>query len=257
MIDANALRRMAREGGVQAGVAEKDYAITWLLSDIYASKLSDILVFMGGTAIRKVYFPGIWRFSEDLDFVCARRPQKDEIHTGLEEALRLIGESGMIFSIDTLRETEGHIMARVRYSGSLGSKNSIKIDVRIREKVLLEPVKATVKSNYPDLDDFKVVVYQFDEILAEKMRGMLQRGKSRDFYDVWRLTKERPFDKRKVFDLFRRKCEFAGVDCDIGKVFDSKHLQAAKEHWERGLAHLTKELPEFDTVIRDLRKTLI
>lgn len=256
MIDANALRRMARESGVQAGVAEKDYAITWLLRSIYASKLSDILVFMGGTAIRKVYFPGTWRFSEDLDFVCARQPRKDEIRTGLESALMLAGESGMVFSMDTFRETEGHIMARVQYSGPLGSKNSIKIDVRIREKVLLEPAKAIVKSVYPDLSDFKVIAYQFDEILAEKMRGMLQRGKSRDFYDVWRLTKERPFDKRKVFDLFRRKCEFAGVECSIGNVFEPEHLQAAKDHWEKGLAHLTKELPDFDTVVDELRSLL-
>ena len=256
MIEANALRRMAREGGVQAGVAEKDYAITWLLRSIYGSKLSGILVFMGGTAIRKVYFPGTWRFSEDLDFVCARQPQKDEIRAGLEDALRLAGESGMVFSIDTFRETEGHIMARVQYSGPLGSKNSIKIDLRVREKVLLEPVNAKVKSIYPDLGDFKVVAYQFDEILAEKMRGMLQRGKSRDFYDVWRLAKERQFDKRKVFDLFRRKCEFAGVECSIGKIFELEHLQAAKEHWEKGLAHLTKELPDFEVVISDLREIL-
>jgi len=256
MIDANALRRMAREGGVQAGVAEKDYAITWLLKSIYSSKLFDVLVFMGGTAIRKVYFPGVWRFSEDLDFVCARQPQKDEIHAGLDGALRLAGESGMVFSLDAFRETEGHITARVQYSGPLGSKNSIKIDVRIREKILLAPITAVIKSNYPDLGDFKVVAYQFDEILAEKMRGMLQRGKSRDFYDVWRLATERHFDKKKVSDLFRRKCEFVGVECDLNKIFEKEHLQAAKEHWEKGLAHLTKELPDFEVVVGELRRIL-
>ncbi len=68
MITAEETKRLARGQGLAAGVLEKDYALTWLLSGIYHedSKLRDVLIFKGGTAIRKAYFP-TWRLSEDLD----------------------------------------------------------------------------------------------------------------------------------------------------------------------------------------------
>lgn len=47
---------------------EKDYALNCLLDGIEkVRKLHLGLVFKGGTALRKVYFPN-WRHSEDLDF---------------------------------------------------------------------------------------------------------------------------------------------------------------------------------------------
>lgn len=68
-MDENELRRWARKTGFNAATLEKDYALTWLLSGIYRedSKLRDILIFKGGTAIRKIYFPE-WRLSEAKKF---------------------------------------------------------------------------------------------------------------------------------------------------------------------------------------------
>lgn len=68
-MDENDLRRRARKTGFNVATLEKDYALTWLLSGIYweDSTLRDILIFKGGTAIRKIYFPE-WRLSEDMDF---------------------------------------------------------------------------------------------------------------------------------------------------------------------------------------------
>lgn len=47
---------------------EKDYVLTWLLLAISRNEtLSRILVFKGGTVLKKAYFED-YRFSEDLDF---------------------------------------------------------------------------------------------------------------------------------------------------------------------------------------------
>ncbi len=61
------LRRTAKTTGFDLATLEKDYALTWLLSGIYSrdSKLRELLIFKGGTAIRKIYFPE-WRLSERL-----------------------------------------------------------------------------------------------------------------------------------------------------------------------------------------------
>jgi len=44
-------------------------------------------------------------------------------------------------------------------------------------------------------------IYSPNEILVEKLRNVLQRGKARDYYDVWRLLKEKDFDQGKIGEL--------------------------------------------------------
>jgi len=61
LITGNALRRISRILGMPAGMAEKDYVISWLLREIYEdTPLKDSLIFKGGTALKisaYAYFP--------------------------------------------------------------------------------------------------------------------------------------------------------------------------------------------------------
>jgi predicted nucleotidyltransferase component of viral defense system len=66
LIDRRELLEKARERGLPLAMIEKDYALGWLLLGLSGAKG---LVFKGGTALSKVYFPRTWRLSEDLDFV--------------------------------------------------------------------------------------------------------------------------------------------------------------------------------------------
>lgn len=81
MISAEHIRRIAREEKLAVGVVEKDYALSWLLRGFYLmnSGLDDSFVLKGGAAIRKVYFPQTWRFSEDLDFTVAKAMEPESI----------------------------------------------------------------------------------------------------------------------------------------------------------------------------------
>jgi len=86
--------RLARRGGrrIPEAVLEKDYCLSWFLVGLSATPLKDILVFKGGTAIKKCYIPD-YRFSEDLDFTLHKeetfetiRPYLDEASSRTEEA---------------------------------------------------------------------------------------------------------------------------------------------------------------------------
>ena len=68
MISDAQLRRLARGLDVRLGYAEKNYVNSWILWAIYTSSYGDNLLFKGGTALSKLYFPETWRYSEDLDF---------------------------------------------------------------------------------------------------------------------------------------------------------------------------------------------
>lgn len=259
MIAGDQLKRIAREAGLAAGVLEKDYALTWLLKGFYSrsSPLKNTLVFKGGTAIRKVYFPETWRFSEDLDFTAVGNKGQAAFRDGMQEALGWLGaQSGINYSVDTFHSTEGAIIASVQFVGPLGFPNRIKHDITLNEKLVAKPLRKEVVTIYPDLPKLKVMVYSLTEILAEKIRTIMQRGYSRDYYDVWRLLKEGKFSKNEVRATLRKKCELKGIEYQPKLLFDTGRLADAKAFWSAGLGYLTRQLPDFDTVISELREAL-
>jgi uncharacterized protein len=86
MISRSELQRLANREKVALGVLEKDYVLTEILKALSSvSSLSGLLVFKGGTALRKVYFAD-WRYSEDLDFIVKHDLQKDK----LQQSLRVV-----------------------------------------------------------------------------------------------------------------------------------------------------------------------
>jgi len=71
MTSIDELKRIAGREKVGLGVVEKDHAITVALLILSRTELSEAMVFKGGTAIKKMFYPKT-RFSEDLDFNCER-----------------------------------------------------------------------------------------------------------------------------------------------------------------------------------------
>ena len=85
MISKSELQRLANREKVALGVLEKDYVLTEVLKSLSrVTLLSDLLVFKGGTALRKVYFAD-WRYSEDLDFTAKHDMKEEELRQSLDE----------------------------------------------------------------------------------------------------------------------------------------------------------------------------
>lgn len=256
MITADEVRKAARNKGFPAGVVEKDYALTWLLSGIYNSDLKDVLAFKGGTALSKVYFPKFWRLSEDLDFTVVREIQPEEIESMLKNCLNTLNEkTGMNFYIASFHSNSQHAIVTVQFTGPLG-KNAIRMDISLNEMLVTKPLKTEKIDDYSDIKKFAVLVYSLDEILLEKLRSILQRGKSRDYFDVWMLLKKSKFDKDRIKKLFMEKCKFKNIKPGYELFFEDTKLNEARDFWEKGLARLMKEVPAFDTIMNDLKKEL-
>jgi len=258
LITAEALRRISRQQGLPAGFVEKDYAISWFLKDTYENVLlKETLLFKGGTALKKVYFPETWRLSHDLDFTILGDLDTDEIREGLEQVLKTTSQnSGIAFSLDSFHVTEGSIIANLQFRGPLVHRNRIRIDITLNEKLIFDPEWKVITTDYPDLPEFRVKVYSLKEILIEKLRSIMQRGKSRDYYDVWRLLKENRFDMKEVRELLIEKCKINEISYDSELIFDEERLEDARRHWQKALGELTKELPKFDDVVSELKMKL-
>jgi len=259
LISADHIRRIAREEKLAAGVVEKDYALSWILRGFYLtnSGLDDSFVLKGGTAIRKVYFPQTWRFSEDLDFTVAKARKPESIKEYMQKAFEtLLRESGINYSFESFHLTEGSIIANVQFLGPLGFTNRIRHDISLKEKMVLLPERQPVRTNYSDLAQFEALAYSLSEILAEKIRSIMQRGYSRDYYDVWRLLKEKKFKDSEIKKLLKMKCELNRIRYEPSLLFDEKRLTEAQSFWEKGLLHLTKELPKFEIIISETKEKL-
>ena len=274
MMDKAEILRKAATLGVDPMFMEKDYALSWLLKGVYdenallAGALGE-LVFKGGTAIRKIYHPE-WRLSEDLDFTFVgdaspnTSPSGYAIKEGLEDGFNKVfqglrEECGMDYRLNQLNVIgRGKVIdGRVQYEGPFKHRNTITIDISLDEKLELPPRQMPPHNDYPDLPSFKVSVYDEREIFAEKVRSIIQRGKSRDYYDVWMLAKDgMRFDA--LTPLITKKCSAKGIQYAPELLLDETRFDEAKAYWENDLARLVsgKRLPDFDSVKQDLKRII-
>jgi predicted nucleotidyltransferase component of viral defense system len=86
--------RLYKEHGgrrIPEAVLERDCCLAWFLAGLSQSKLRDLLIFKGATALKRCHF-GDYRFSEDLDITLVRRVEFAEIRAGLEQVYELVAQ---------------------------------------------------------------------------------------------------------------------------------------------------------------------
>ena len=115
-----------------------------------------------------------------------------------------------------------------------------------------------------------VLVYSLEEIVAEKLRALLQhakklqergwsRSRARDYYDLWRIfsAHREQLDLRELDSLLRRKCALRGVTFDgLGDFFDPGIVTLVEATWEQWLGPLVADLPAVEIVLDELRSDL-
>lgn len=249
MISENRLRTLARERKKGVGLTEKDYVNSWILYAIFTSPLGKKLVFKGGTALSKLYFPVKWRFSEDLDFTV--------VENGLEETQRFRKAldrteeiSGIDFIIKSTHSNPDYMQIRIQYDAILQQKNTTNLDF-FRQEHIYFPVKE-LSHSLEDIPEFKIRVYSLKEILVEKLRSLFQRARARDYYDLYQLIQTRCFDKREILEALLKKSEYGEVDLNLSQFPEESDIESVRGYWDRALDRLTTTKPEFDLVVRTI-----
>lgn len=251
MIDKRELLEKARERNLSLQMIEKDYVLGWLLFGV--SRVPN-LVFKGGTALSKIYFPKIWRLSEDLDFSFTGEDLKSMLKP-LEDALsHAEHSSGIKFKIKSYYSNPLYLQLKIQYDALLG-RNWAKLDLT-KEEILDNTRQLSLKQVFSDYPRLKITVESLEEIFAEKLRALLERNKCRDYYDVWQLLKLRPRSSN-VRNLFLRKCRLKNIDFNGPDQFFPSGLEEILDpYWERELGRLTHPLPDLHRALRDLKQGL-
>ena len=255
-----------REWGLAEQVVEKDYVLGWVLWGIgFDPVLGQQWVFKGGTCLKKCYIE-TYRFSEDLDFTVLPGGvfTPEDVMPHLQRVLdRVAEESGIDFAMQgprfRLRPSGRASEGRVYYRGPRQPPQpaSIKLDLAADELVVRPPVLRPVAHPYPDPlpQPGTVRCYSFEEVFAEKLRAMGQRGRPRDLYDIINLFRRHDLRLHAdlVLEVLIEKCRTKDVEVPtFESVAGAPHRAELESEWANMLGHQLPALPPLEQFLGEL-----
>lgn len=160
---------------------EQDLVLSRVIVEIANDPvLGPELVFRGGTCFHKLWLDRPWRYSEDLDYVRTTAGGVGDIPT----ALRSIGERVMFERVNTA--IGQHPKARFRSTFATGGPMTVKIEINTYERSPSRPIvqRSFGVDNPWFTGEAAVSTFDLTELIATKIRGLFQRKKGRDLFDL-------------------------------------------------------------------------
>lgn len=242
---------------------EKDYILSWLLYGISRNEiLSKILVFKGGTVLKKVYFED-YRFSEDLDFTLLDDTiSNDDLLKEFEKVYAFVKEEANItiqFKESDIHESSGSIVFYTNYVGPLQAdikSRDVKIDITRGEIMEYGIEQREVFREYSDMPEelFSVQCYSLSEVLIEKMAALMGRTEPRDLYDFWHLTENERMSTKDHKPEFERKAKNKKLNPALFQERVLSKEKNMKQAWDKKLENQMHDLPKFDDVFREAKR---
>lgn len=275
----NRLQEARKRLGLPWEILERDYVLSWLLAGVSeVEALRDTLVFKGGTALKKCFF-GNYRFSEDLDFsgigdVPTGERMEEAMREACDRTVRLLDEYAPVEIVcERYTEREPHpggqeaFTIRVQFPWQHTPQTRVMIETAVDEKILKPVQIRSIIHGYGEPLEAQVQVYALEEIVAEKLRAILQhveelhergwsRSRARDYYDLWRVLSayQQQLDLSDFSSFLRAKCAIRHVSFNgPDDFFEHSMLAYIEKTWEQWPGHLVPDLPDFNTVIGELR----
>jgi len=259
-----------------------DHALSYMLAGISSvAELRTHLVFKGGTALRKCYFPG-YRYSLDLDF-----STRDQYHWSPDDLLELLKQAcrsaeeltarfgSYSFTPQREEHRDEHPHAQLEFRIAVifptGAERPVKIEIAQEEPILRTISERQILHAFEgEVLQATIPVYSLDEIVVEKFRAFLQvrrilqtrswTNRARDLYDVAEMHGHHYDDVRwaELLEPLRAKAAARGVSFSRPEDFMAPEvLSAYKAIWNDRLDNLVPGvLPDFGAAVEELRQAL-
>ena len=258
-MDINDIKRLSGEKKIPVGIIEKDYVLSLMLSLLTNCNIRDKLIFKGGTAIKKMYFPDA-RFSIDLDFnfneisiASIKREVAELIKSTAFNTVKFVKIKNEFES-----KKEDVYRCMIEYAGPIKHNlhQAVRLDFNGRETLLFDIQEKQILDVY-ESETMHVTVPTMDitEMFAEKCRALITRKgqKSKDLFDIhFLLNKEVSIDKI----LIDRKLD--GYRERFTEEYFDHAVQSISSVWKRDLQDLIPRgnVPDINDVVSFVRKTL-
>jgi predicted nucleotidyltransferase component of viral defense system len=183
---------------------EQDLIISRALVDIFNHDLlGSALRFRGGTALNKIIFPKPLRYSEDIDLVRTEAGPIGPVLDAMREVLEpWLGPGSFASS-----QVAPKLRFRVPAEDDPHAQIRLKIEINITEIEAFDtPVSVDYAVDNPWFSGAtKIATFSAEELLATKLRALLQRDRGRDLFDLdHALTVLPQLDIESVVSLFVR-----------------------------------------------------
>lgn len=264
MIERQEIDSKAEELGVHVANVQRDYIFGWLLSSIYRAEnpLRPLLILKGGNCFRKAYFEHA-RFSNDVDFSTQTELDVGLLLQGLKQACALAGEkSGVEFLIDDSRilekrlaDSESQIYeARIYFKSFYGEEDArIRVDLDVKEydRIFLPIQSRRLIHSYSDaqLCQGDIRCLKLEELLASKLKALLQRRHSPDLYDFVHAVffqKTLNISRQEVLSTFLKQTIYEPEPMIARNLLLELPFQAIRGFWNEYLACPRLSLFSFD-----------
>lgn len=256
MIDYLQVQRLALKNNVSPEIIEKDYFIELVL--FYFSKDSSLcenLVFRGGTALKKVYFPE-YRFSEDLDFVI---DNKKEINIYQEMIIQILQKISSDYPIKMDKRSmfkSDQLQLFITYDiiPDIRGVKELKVDI-LQDYYIPKHERKRLLFTYPEFENKNSVLetYALESVVCDKIGRILDvDNEPRDLYDLWYLLKLN-LDINIIRKEFKNKY---GYEILIPNLLREIVKDDYRQNWRNRLIYQMFNLPDFDIIIKDLNKLI-
>lgn len=184
---------------------------------------------------------------------------KEELRQSLEAWHAQVQQTSQIqLATKMLHKPDGYARIRAQFLGPLAYPGMTYMDLSFDEPLCLEPeYRRLLTTPFPG-EQPNVLVYPLEELLAEKMRSLLERGKSRDYYDVWRLLKARPsqLNLELLGTVLSKKLAHKHLSLHAVSEFLPRDSRVLKRYWEEDLQQQVNQLPPLEEVLGELQHIL-
>lgn len=180
MISFDLIEKLAGKHQTKLDNIIREYIQHLFLFFLYGQKEADCLYFKGGTALKIIYQSP--RFSEDLDFSFKNSLNKRKIEALFINTLNNISEENIGVDLEEAKFTSGGYLGIISYK-LFDFKNRISFEISFRKKEKLEKEVTTIVSDY--IPPYLIIQLSPAQIVEEKILAVLERGKPRDYYDLY------------------------------------------------------------------------
>lgn len=252
MITKEEIKSKAKEFEIHEANVERDYVFGWVLLGIFTtSSFKDDIFLKGGNALRKGYFKNT-RFSSDLDFGISGDIDQDILLDEVNKVCDFIQEkAGVSFvkednkveekfsatetPIPGLRVFEVRVYFKDFYGKSEHIKIKISMDITRFDKAILPIQTVDLIHPYSDACDVacKIRCMKLEEIIATKLKCLLQRQHAPDLFDYAYSIKllGGELDKEEVVKTFVKKTIFGRNPYVLKNILHKTPFDYFKEYW--------------------------
>ena len=171
--------------------------------------LRDAVRFRGGTALHKLHFPRPMRYSEDIDLV---RTSGGPIGP-LLDGLRVVLEPWLGRARFDQSPVAPKFRFRVDAEDGSGVPIRLKVEINTREvQTFDDPTSLPLRIDNPWFSgEAAISTFSREEMLATKLRALLQRDQGRDLYDLAHaLEVFENLDIARMVEMFGRYLDLSG-----------------------------------------------